>query len=167
MFSRIERKEAFTVVGTEVTAPCEVPSPEIGPIVCKYFQNKAGVKNAVSNLNYGVVWKQDEEEFTYVFGQEVSKAEDIPECMVVREFEAFDYAVITFKGAIKDLGQAFKYFFGTWLPSSGYEYVKRPFFEVYGEKFMGPENETSEMEIYYPIKKIEGGEKTQENAEKI
>jgi len=163
MFSRIERKETFTVVGTQVIAPCgEVPNPHIHPIVIKFFQNKDGVKNVVNQTGYGIIFDQDKEKFTYVFGQEVSKVEDIPECMVTKEVEGFDYAVIAHKGLLKNLGEACKYFHETWLPQSGYEHVKeRPFFEVYGKDFKGGDNEDSILEIYYPVKKIEGGENPQ------
>jgi len=162
MFSRIERKEAFTVVGTQVTAPCECPSPQIPPIVCQYFKNRHGVKNIVSELEYGVNTGQEGGQFTYVFGQEVSKAEDIPECMVSKDVEASDYAVVTYKGSLKNLSDAFKFYFGTWLPQSEYTCVKRPQLEVYGKDFKGAESEESVMEIWFPIvKKAENTEKTE------
>ena len=161
MFSRIERKEAFTVVGTQVTAPCECPSPHIPPIVCEYFKNRAAVKNIVSDLEYGVNVPQEGYKFTYTFGQEVSKVEDIPEGMFATEVEAADYVVITHKGPMKTLGDSYKYLFGTWLPQSDYKNVRKPHVEVYGKDFKGADNEESVMEIWCPI--VKKTEKADEN----
>ena len=161
MFSRFERKEAFTVVGNQVTAACECPSPQIPPIVCEYFKKRAGVKNIVSDLEYGVNVGQADGKFTYTFGQEVSKVEDIPEGMVATEVEPADYAVITHKGSLKSLGDSYNYIFASWLPQSGCECVKKPHVEVYGKDFKGADNEESVMEIWFPIKKIEKTENTQ------
>jgi AraC family transcriptional regulator len=61
------------------------------------------------------------------------------------------YAVFLYKGLNTD-PSIFRYIYGTWIHSSGYELDDRPHFEVLGKNYRNNDAE-SEEEIWIPVKK--------------
>lgn len=155
MFSRFEKKEAFTVVGTKVTVPFAEAHKVIAPAVIEFEKHQNQIKNTVGNKTYGVTLNLDKDSFLYLYGVEVSKVEEVPQDLVAREVPASEYAVIVHKGTARKLEDTYKFIWQTWLPQSGYECAKSPLFEVYDERFIldGPHVDDSYMEIYVPIEK--------------
>ncbi|WP_161785195.1 GyrI-like domain-containing protein [Brevibacillus borstelensis] len=96
-----------------------------------------------------------DEEFVCMACVPVNRFASIPEGMVCKTIPTMQYVVVTHKGKLPTLGNAFDYIYTTWLPNSGYDLVEADDFEVYGERFLGPENEDSEVDIYIPIKKVQ------------
>lgn len=59
----------------------------------------------------------------------------------------------TAKGVFDTLGNTFDLVYFDWLPQTGYNRAEADEFEVYDERFLGPEDETSEVDIYIPVEK--------------
>ncbi len=65
-----------------------------------------------------------------------------------------DYACFEYRGAISEkLGEYFQKIYHEWLPSSGYKMAAPYDLERYDERFLGPENEDSVMEMLLPVRK--------------
>lgn len=97
--------------------------------------------------------KFDEDmQFSVLVGVEVSSFADIPPGMVAKTLAGGKYAVFTHKGRVDTLRITYDYIWGTWLSCCGYEVDLRDDFEFYDERFLGPDNEESEMSIYIPLK---------------
>lgn len=62
------------------------------------------------------------------------------------------YAVFTHKGKLDTLHMTYEFIWGTWVLCSGYEIDLRDDFEFYDERFLGPDQDASEFDIYIPIK---------------
>lgn len=94
----------------------------------------------------------EDTEFSEVVGMEVHRVEVLPTGMIAKEIPAGRYAVFTHKGPVSALHITYHYIWGTWLPGAPYELDLRDDFEFYDSRFLGRENESSEMDIYIPIK---------------
>ncbi|GAA0893717.1 AraC family transcriptional regulator [Fulvivirga kasyanovii] len=83
---------------------------------------------------------------------EVNHYEDIPAGLACYDLPAGKYARFTHKGGIRDFHISMDYVYGTWLAASDFELDLRDDFEHYGERFYGPENPASEIDMFIPIK---------------
>ena len=81
----------------------------------------------------------------------VDSLDDIPDGMVGRTVPEGSYAVFTHVGRLDTLGRTMNYIYGSWVPNSGYELRPGPDLELYDDRF-DPASETSEMDIYIPVK---------------
>ncbi|MGM7684957.1 GyrI-like domain-containing protein [Cytobacillus sp. Hm23] len=106
------------------------------------------------NVTYGVCYDENKEtgDFVYAAAVEVEKVDQLSDKLVTKTIPAQRYLVFTHKGLISELGKTFGYIFEDWLPQSNYEVVNSASFELYGERFLGPDNDQSETDIYIPIK---------------
>jgi AraC family transcriptional regulator len=94
--------------------------------------------------------------FHETVGLEVTSAaptDDIPEGMVSHTVKEGDYAVFTHKGKLDRLRDTYDYIYGVWFPQSEFELNDCDDFEKYDDRFLGPDNENSQLEIWVPIKK--------------
>ena len=82
---------------------------------------------------------------------EVAAGELVPAGMESFDLPGGKYAVFTYRGSSAQAAEAFRYIFGTWLPSSGYIVDNRPHFEILGEKYRNNDPE-SEEEIWIPVR---------------
>jgi len=153
---RIVVKDEFTVVGLACSTTL---SENKAPALWEAFLPRVGeVKNRVSphlmmgvsefSLNHG------SEAFTYMACVPVISVEDLPESMAARTIPKREYVVVTHKGKLDSLGNAFDHIYGSWLPKSGYDLVEGDDFEIYDERFLGPDHEESQVDIYIPVQKI-------------
>jgi len=62
------------------------------------------------------------------------------------------YAKFVHVGTVDTLLMTYQYIWGVWFPKSGYDLAERDDFECYTERFLGPDNPHSEIDIYFPIK---------------
>ena len=62
------------------------------------------------------------------------------------------YAKFVHIGTVDTLLMTYRYIWSVWFPKSGYELAERDDFECYTERFLGPNNPHSEIDIYFPIK---------------
>ncbi|MCH5323723.1 MAG: AraC family transcriptional regulator [Eubacterium sp.] len=97
--------------------------------------------------------------FYYMAGVEVDKDTDIPEGMHRKVVPKAKYAVFTVNGnnANGEIGKAFHYIYFVWLPNSEYCIDENALsdFEYYDERWdcqLG----TAQMDIYVPVRKMEG-----------
>ena len=84
---------------------------------------------------------------------EVTGVGPVPEGMQRLILPSGLYAVFTYKGRSADAEPAFRYFFETWLPGSGYVISDRPHFEILGENYRFEDPESRE-EIWIPVKPV-------------
>lgn len=101
------------------------------------FDKKQFDKNSQSNQFIGV---------------QVEEFSDIPSGMYNKILIGGKYAKFVHKGKTTDLYMTYQYIWGTWIPCSGCEIDMRDDFECYTEKFIGADNEESEISIFIPIK---------------
>ncbi|MEC0172333.1 AraC family transcriptional regulator [Paenibacillus graminis] len=91
-------------------------------------------------------------ETTAFVGIEFPKGQPTLRCMERKKLCGGKYAKFIHKGTVKDLMQTYHYIWGVWFPKSGYELDNRDDFECYTERFAGEDVESSEIDIYFPIK---------------
>lgn len=77
--------------------------------------------------------------------------EQMPAGLEEKQFSGGKYAKVIHKGTTEALLATYGYIWGTWFPESGYRLADRADFERYTEKFLGPLDGRSEIEIYFPI----------------
>ncbi len=93
----------------------------------------------------------EETELNFVYGKVVDNFSDIPENMVAGLVPGGKYAKFTHKGNVQSIRLTYVYIFGSWLPKSGQKISMNPDFEQFDERFLGPFNEKSEIDIYVAI----------------
>lgn len=126
-----------------------------------FMKRKAEIENPVGSDMYSMQVYDNgyyenfnpANEFVKWAGVEVSDFEKIPDGMESYVLKGGKYVVFDYKGNPKNGGEAFKYIFQEWLPTSRYALDDREHFEVLGEKYKNDSNE-SEEEIWIPIKEI-------------
>ena len=142
-------KPAFTVVG--LLLHTQAMSPEIPALWDRFVPRMGEIQHqSEPHVSYGLMDHFDQQAGTldYMAGNAVTQATELPPDMARWDVPANTYVV--FETTLPKIGEAFGYFFNTWLPSSGYQQVAAPYFERYGETF-SPENPV--VEIYIPVEK--------------
>lgn len=105
--------------------------------ICEYQEN-------VSASNYDM-------ELTEVIGIEVTSYSKTTTDIVFKTIPAGKFAVFTHKGSLNNILKTYQYIWGTWVLLTDEIIDNRDDFELYDERFMGKENENSEVDIYIPI----------------
>lgn len=109
--------------------------------------------------DYSEEFTADPLAFYYMAGVEVDKETELPEGMYRKVVPKAEYAVFTVNGnnANGEIGQAFRYIYNVWLPNSEYCLDEEQLldFEYYDERW-DCQLQTAQMDIYVPIKKLEG-----------
>lgn len=148
---RIVQRDGFRVVGMRITT--NPMTPEI-PALWKKFAPRMGdmADTAEPHVSYGVMQNFDHEKGTleYMAGMSVTGRAHIPDGMVSMDVPPNTYAI--FEATLATIEAVFSHIYQTWLPQSGYEHVKAPYFERYDEQF-DPADRTSLIEVYIPVKK--------------
>ena len=88
------------------------------------------------------------ENLVYLAGVQADGA-SLPPGMARLDVPAGDYAVFEF--AFGQLGEAYPFIFGSWLPGSGYVQDARPLLERYGTDFC-PDQPASPMQVRVPVR---------------
>lgn len=102
--------------------------------------------------DYDMTRFSEDTEYNELVGVEVTDFPTIPDGMTAKLLKGGKYAVFTHKGKIANIYMTYDYIWGTWLPFWGFELDLRDDFEFYDERFLEPENERSEIDIYIPVK---------------
>jgi predicted transcriptional regulator YdeE len=150
MEPKIVAKDAFTIVGQKVVTKNqkgEIPQlwDQMGP----RWQELTAVQNP--EKFYGICGTmEDDGRFSYHVGQHVSQTDVLPADMESLTVAAQTYAV--FRCTIPTIGETYEYAFNTWLPTSKYEAVPAPDFELYDEDFHPENSQTDPVYIYIPVK---------------
>ncbi len=154
MEPRIVIKEGFTVVGMKCSTTLK--NNKIPQLWDEFLLRIHEIKNRSDDkVAMGIsefCKNPNDEEFTYFACVPVTRIDEIPEGMVIKTVPANKYVVVTHKGSLETLGNTYDFIYATWLPKSGHELAEADDFEVYDERFLGPEDEKSEIDIYIPIK---------------
>jgi AraC family transcriptional regulator len=116
------------------------------PVAAPEDRISFGVQSYDKELMKKGVWK-------YTAAVEVAEGASTPEGMAQVTLPAHQYAVFEYRGTVGSmLDELFGYIYREWLPKSGYV-VAAPFdFELYDQRFKGPADENSILEIYVPVK---------------
>ncbi len=91
-------------------------------------------------------------DFSEVIGLEVTCYDNLPNGIVTKTIPAGKYAVFTHRGLLGELLKTYEYIWGTWVLLTKEILDWRGDFELYDKRFLGRDNEQSEMDIYIPIK---------------
>lgn len=83
---------------------------------------------------------------------EVSKFNIIPTDMVSYNLRGGTYARFMHRGGKKNIQMSFEYAYSVWLTNSIYEIDDRDHFENYPKDYKGPEDPSSELFFYLPIR---------------
>lgn len=149
---QIVEKEAFLVAGVRYEG--ENKQGEIGELWEKGLLPRMGELAAIAadaHGAYGVARALAGVEpgpFEYLAGMAVKSIEKLPEGMVGWKMPAHTYAVFRATG-VSDLGRVHGYFFGEWLPKSGYEFAGDFTFEYYPETY--PVDNI--IHVYFPVRR--------------
>lgn len=159
---RIEERDEFVIAGYRKHTRNGFEA--IGESWFDLKSNMDSMKRKNEHTMYG--FEDYSEEFTaeplafyYMAGVEVDKNTELPEGVYRKIVPKSEYAVFTVNGnnANGEIGQAFHYIYNVWLPSSDY-YIDEELlfdFEYYDERW-DCQLQTAQMDIYIPIKKLEG-----------
>jgi len=165
---RFMRKGAFYVVGMEVDIHynSEDGTAPIAGLWDMWNTKSLGQTipdQKMPGITYGMTHSEtDDNTAKYMVCVEVNTLDNFPVGLMVRKFEASDYAVVDITLEILWTGEFWRTFYTTWLPGSGYTlhdsqlreafptFNKHPDIEVYPE---GSEGEHSIFQIYAPVVK--------------
>ncbi len=153
---RIEKKEAFRIIGT--AQPLHKEIEKNFEIVPQMWQ-KAAMDGTLSKLEskldsqpagiLGVSACNDLEEWRYFIA--VASTKPIDDTLEEYNIPSFTWAIFSGEGqcpqAIQELEQRIV---TEWLPTSGYEYDNGPDIELY----ISPDPQNAEFEVWIPVKKV-------------
>jgi AraC family transcriptional regulator len=117
-------------------------------------QAENGVRYGVCEVysNFDITRFNENTETTQFVGTEVLSFDELPQSMSTKILSGGKYAVFTHKGKVDTLKMTYDYIWGTWLLCSGMEIDCRDDFEQYDDRFLGVDNDLSEIDIYIPVK---------------
>ncbi|MUT64677.1 effector binding domain-containing protein [Paenibacillus sp. NEAU-GSW1] len=149
MEANIVEKEAFTAVG--MSWDSQSSEGDIPSMWQRFISREHEVEGKQQPaVSYGICIPGENEQFIYVAGFETDGSR-IPEGMELVNVPAQRYAVFTHKGTTEKLGETYELIYSKWLSLQGLQLVKGIDFESYDERFIGPMDEQSEIDIYIPI----------------
>ena len=159
LHARVVWKDAFRAVGEKIRFdPSEGAAPSENAIsrLWQRFGERVGDIEHVSGGGYG--FNLCEPGFTpgapfdYLAAVGVSAEGRVPEGMEAISFPAGLYCVVTRQGVIDEIGAAYRYYWDTWLPQSGYrDRCGAASFEFYDDRYRGNHDPASIMELWFPI----------------
>jgi predicted transcriptional regulator YdeE/DNA-binding transcriptional MerR regulator len=149
MEPQIVTKPAFTVTGLRYYGKNE--KDEIKALWGELNTRWHELNHRASPDAYGVCYGEPDEEgeFEYIAGVDVTDEVEVPEGMVCRSVPAAQYAV--FPCTLTTIHETYEHAAKTWLPQSSYEWAQSPDFELYDGHF-DPEDPESTMYVYVPIR---------------
>jgi AraC family transcriptional regulator len=149
MQPKIVNRPAFTVVGLKYHG--DNHHNEIPQLWGTFGPHIHEIRHLVHpEVFYGVMGNYVDAtgEFDYVAAREVSDATEVAKGMTVVNIPARTYAV--FPCTLNTMRQTFAMIDSTWLPTSGYQRLDGPEFELYDESFEAG-NDNSPMFLYVPV----------------
>ncbi len=162
---KIVEREKMILLGMECTTSLRENKAEntLPKLWSVFSENVDRIKNRINDREYfGVcgeireldpsIKMDDDMKFKYLAGVEVGSVEDIPEGMKTIEIPKQRYIVYTHRGELDKLEATYKAIYSKWLPNTEFELSKAYDFEFYDERFTGPVEADSELDIYIPIK---------------
>lgn len=152
---KIEKKEAFSVLGRSKTFPYEGAKEQVPAFWNEHFSG--GFSNIVCGT-YGICFDEamGMDQFEYLIADPYDPAKAIPEGFVVKNIPAFTWAVFPCRGpmpgALQDANTAI---YTEWLPSTGnYKFAAGYCVEFYENPMnypKGTQDENYYCEIWIPV----------------
>jgi len=102
-------------------------------------------------VSYGLCYDFDGERFSYMAGVKVDATDGLPEGMEAKLVPAQTYAVFTHRGPVSGLQETYERIHESWLAENGLQFSEGIDFELYDDRFYGPTDERSELDLYIPI----------------
>lgn len=90
-------------------------------------------------------------ETSYTACIKINGNKDLPDGMVEKRLPPATYAVFRHQGTIAKIQETFQYIYCVWMPKSGRTRMNLPEFARYGEGYLGPWDEHSELDIFIPV----------------
>ena len=148
---RFEKGRALLVAGLGERYDCE--SSKAIPSQWQRFGPHIGnIPGQIGGVAYGVCCNSDDEgNFDYVCGVEVSGFSDLPAEFARVRLPEHRYAVFTHRDHVSTIRRTVNTIWSRWLPESGLEVADAPDFERYDEAF-DPRTGMGGIEIWIPIK---------------
>lgn len=163
--TKIIEKPAFRVVGITETVHFDstVPSSEnaIAKLWTRFGSRIPEIQGQLGWRSYGLMLQNPDNPpgapFDYTASVQISADGDIPEGMISIEVPAARYLVLTYRGQLDGISDAFMHFWGHVLPDSPYEYdggvrTGKYEFEFYDQRYTQPGDPNSEIDLYFPIR---------------
>ncbi|CAG7652263.1 effector binding domain-containing protein [Paenibacillus allorhizosphaerae] len=158
MDTKVVWKDRFQVVGMKIRYQPSETKPSENEItrLWQRFNPRCREITGRTGGMYGLMVMPPDmkpgDPFDYLAGCGVSETGSVPEGMVAESYPGGLYCVVTRKGPIDELHQAFHYFWEKWLPESEYDRAAGAEFEYYDERYRGNANVESVMELWFPIR---------------
>ncbi len=148
MEPKIVQQPAQRLVGLQIrTRPM---SPEIPALWPRFVARLHEIGGQVQpGVTFGAMHNEPGDVLVYLAGVAVAPDAALPEGMVAWDIPAGEAAVFEFR--FSDIGQAYPFIFGTWLPGSGRQQDARPQLERYGADFR-PDGPASTMQVMVPLR---------------
>jgi AraC family transcriptional regulator len=122
--------------------------PHLGNVPGQVFAGGGGK----GGRTFGVCYNMDDDgNFDYLAGVEVSGFSDLPAEFARLRIAAQRYAIFTHREHVSTIHNVGMTIWTKWLPESGYEAVDAPFLECYGEEFDGRTG-MGGYQIWIPLK---------------
>jgi AraC family transcriptional regulator len=156
MEPEIRERDSFIVVGMRERYDNDTKH-QIPALWGRFVPRRDEIPHRVPEVGYGVCLNGDMQtgSLDYIAGAGVDKVERLPEGMIAEVIPRQTYAVFTHhlhsKNLHAELQPTMRWIWSTWLPSSSYEPVPGPDFELYPPGF-NPENGTGYLEIWIPVR---------------
>jgi AraC family transcriptional regulator len=163
--TKIIEKPSFSVIGITETIHFDSSLPPSENAIAKLWgrfgKRIPEVGSQLGWRSFGLMLQNPDNPpgtpFEYTAAVQVYQDGDIPEGMTRIEVPAARYIVLTHRGHLDGIGEAFKHFWGHWLPNSPYEYdggtrTGKYEFEFYDQRYTQPDDPNSEIDLYFPIR---------------
>ena len=151
MVPKIVEKAEFKIIGMEYSSKVTEDSiPKLWSRFtprCKEINNKVNPEQAL-----GICFSSKNGDFTYIAGFEVDDITTVPSEMVSKTITGQTYAIFTHKGPVDTISKTMQEIYERFLKANGLEPVDAPDFELYDHRFISPNHEESELDLYIPIK---------------
>jgi len=155
---RIESKPPIRIAGLALrTSNAKQQKEQIVPRLMFDFMSTR-VQQVRDRVNmqafYGVLDMSEERDdsdfFTWIAGVEVGRAGQLPPGLVMKEYPAMLYAVVTC-GGIAPVG-LYAYMYQEWIPQSGYDSAARYAIQYHGPQFKGTLEADSKVDVWFPVR---------------
>ena len=148
MEPEIVPQPAIRLVGLEIrTQPMSPEIPALWPHLVARLSEIASVTEP--GVTFGAMRNESDQVLVYLAAVPVSAGAPIPADMTAWDVPAGLHAVFEFP--FGDIGRAYPFIFGTWLPGSLHQQDARPVLERYGAAFC-PDQPDSPMQVRVPLR---------------
>jgi len=148
MEPEIVLQPAIRLVGLEIrTQPMSPEIPALWPRLVARLPEIAGVTEP--GVTFGAMRNESDQVLVYLAAVPVAVDSPIPAGMTAWDVPAGLHAVFEFP--FGDIGRAYPFIFGTWLPGSLHQQDARPVLERYGAAFC-PDQPDSPMQVRVPLR---------------